>query len=188
MLYYPIKGSSYISNANKEEINELISEYKLSYTCINTLEDNSPEKERLNKKFFEIFDGIDESLERFPEFKQKLPEIKPIQKSNEVNENRFKEIKDCKVLHATGHILLNANNIKENSIGNMKTKWAEPYKLSVPVLSSFIRGKTDAIFIKDIGDMFNYHKNVAALLEFKTSETLFKPDINQGLFELIGIY
>lgn len=100
----------------------------------------------------------------------------PIEKGQ--HDERIKEIINAEVGKETGHIILNAN-----STNNSKRL---PYKLHVPLPNTMFRGKADAIFVVERGNLSDYERHVVALIEFKTQGTVFN-DINQGLFELIGI-
>lgn len=104
----------------------------------------------------------------------------PIDKGSEISQHdeRINEIKNAKVGKESGHILLNANSTIDSE--------RLPYKLHVPLPNTMFRGKADAIFVVENGDLNNYERQVVALIEFKTEITVFD-NIYQGLFELIGI-
>ena len=100
--------------------------------------------------------------------------IKPIGERVELSEysSRIQELNDMGIVENTYCSIKNVRRVPEN-----------PYKLIVPLSSTFHKGKTDAII--RFGNAPNY-LNLIALIEFKTFATVHD-GTDQGLFEYIGI-
>ena len=145
--------------------------------CINEIEGEA-ERKSLENKFLEIFKDIPRinSIEQLSKFK-------PIEQARELieYEDRINQIKAAGVGKQSGHKIVNVNNSKTNSD-------QLPFKLSLPLPTRIMRGKTDAIFVEDNGNNFDYARHVVALIEFKTEATFSKNGSHQGLLELIGIF